>query len=218
MKIIGAFLVKDENSPDRYLNHCVQNALSLCDSVVCLDDNSTDGTPEALEAMDRVKVTLRGDSVPWWGTNETSARAELWNMAADAAGEDGWVLIMDADHEILGIDRETLRQLCTTKYFNSWSMVLWDCWDTPSRHRVDGYWIAWRSPRVWLAKAMPYKDFQPEWNQRGIHSGHLPVNFPVRSGVLPGLAGIRHWSYVREDHRLHKHAEYCKLGQAKPTG
>ena len=86
MKIIGAFLVKDENSPDRYLDRCIQNALSLCDSVVVLDDNSTDGTPEVLEAMDRVKVTLRDDSVPWWGTNETAPRAELWNLAADAAG------------------------------------------------------------------------------------------------------------------------------------
>ena len=75
-------LVRDEAAPDRYLERCIRNALELCDLVVILDDNSTDDTVWLARGMgERVIVHHErnmGQIGPFWGTDETSARAELW--------------------------------------------------------------------------------------------------------------------------------------------
>ena len=217
MKIIGALLARDEASPDRYLERSIRAALDLCDSVVVLDDGSTDETGKLAHDIDpkRVKVVAETDGAGFWGTDESTPRARLWELAVREAGDDGWILIFDADMQLLGISRDDLRSCCSTKVYNSWAMPLYDCWNDENLHRVDGYWIGWANPRVWLARAKPTPDFVPEWDDKAIHCGHLPHSYPIFAGVLPGLAAWRHFSYVKKEHRKAKYDQYLALVDKK---
>jgi hypothetical protein len=40
---------------------------------------------------------------------------------------------------------------------------------------------------------MPRDDFEPKWNDRGMHCGHLPLNMPTGRGVFfEENQGVRH--------------------------
>ena len=213
MKIIGAMLVRNEAGPDRYLAIALTRALQLCDRVIVLDDGSTDDSAALAASVDpeRVIVHERGSSEGWWGREETTARSELWELASREAGPDGWILVIDADMVLDGITSSDLHALCKSTVYNSWAMPLWDCWGSAMQHRIDGYWQAWCTPRVWLAKAQPTEDFIPEWSSKTIHSGHLPHSYPVRAGIIPGLVAWRHLAYIWKNHRIAKHAQYLDL-------
>lgn len=216
-KIIAALLARNEAGSDRYLERSVRAALDLCDSVVVLDDASTDQTRALAASVDpeRVIVHSRGGSGGWWGVAESSARSDLWNLAAEEAGPDGWILVVDADMVLREVSSADLHALCESTAFNCWAMPLWDCWDEPGLMRVDGYWQAHLNPRVWLAKAQPFKGFQPEWDTKGIHAGHLPVSYPICAGVMPGLTAWQHLAYVRAEHREAKIRQYLDISSEK---
>ena len=205
--IVASLLVRNEAGVDRYLRRVLENARSFCDKLVIVDDGSTDDTPAICAEFGTVE---RLDSDGWWGRDESVARALSWRLAAAAAGPDGWVFIFDADHLLEGITPPELERLVAGDTVNAWACPLWDAWDSESRHRVDGLWQAWRpeSARVWLAKAQPTSYFVPEWPEAGVHSGHLPANYPVRAGRMPYGAGIRHLGYVNKEHRRLKRDKY----------
>lgn len=200
VQIVGAVLARNEAASDRYLRTALANALSLCDRVLLLDDGSTDGTAELAE-QEGAEV-VRRDSAGFWGTDEATPRHQLWELARQRGD---WIYLFDADHELLGVSREELHQLCSASSVDAWACPLWDCWDSPSTHRVDGYWQAWRHPRAWLFKALP-----GEWPPRGIHSGHAPLR-PWRVGLCPPGVGVRHLGYVKPAHRAKKLAQYLAL-------
>lgn len=203
--ILGACLARNE--ADRYLAEVLHQAKEYCDEVVVLDDGSDDITAET--ARKSAAVFLREESGAWG--NESPARAELWQLAAERTREDGWIYIFDADHLLTGITPDTFRTLTHSDHHNAWAFPLYDCWDSPDQHRVDGYWQAWRTPRVWFAKAKPTPDFQPEWPARGIHCGHLPSNYPLQAGIAPAPAGILHLGYIKSSDREAKAQQYLAL-------
>lgn len=200
VQIVGALVARNEAAPDRYLSVSIHNALSLCDRVLVLDDGSTDDT--ARLATELGAEVVKRDSQGWWGGAESAARQQLWELASQRGD---WIYVFDADHELLGVSREELHKLCTADSVDAWACPLWDCWDSPDTHRVDGYWQAWRSPRAWLFRALP-----GQWPPRGIHSGHAP-NRAWRIGLAPPGMGIRHYSYVKKAHRAKKLAQYLAL-------
>lgn len=202
-KIVAAILARNE--ADRYLREVLTNVSLLCDDIVLVDDNSTDGTVEMAREFDAKVLAL--DSIDgWWGKAEAPARAMLWNAAVAEAGLDGWVYVADADHILAEVTRQDLHQLARASHVNAWAWPLWDCWDSPVQHRVDGYWVGWAYPRPWMAKAYPAPDFQPSWSRQGLHVGHFPSNYPFAYGVAPG--GIQHLGYVKAADRAAKAAKY----------
>jgi len=213
-KIVGALLVRNEAAPDRYLRRCLDNAAQFVDGIVVLDDGSTDDTAAVCERHSKVvAVERRGGVAGWWGDarGETPARVALWELACQHAGPDGWVVVYDADHELLGISPREFRALTGATVADCWACPLWDCWDSDDLQRVDGYWQAWWHPRAWLFRALP-----GPFPVRSIHVGHAP-SLPWTVGMMPNGAGIRHLGYVQRTHRLQKHANYLKLQLGKET-
>lgn len=210
-KCVGALLARNEAAPDRYLERVLKNAFQFCDDVVVLDDHSTDGTAGLCrDAGAIVHEREEGGDGGWWGVatanGESSARAALWNLAATAAGPNGWIYVFDADHELVGIRPADFRRLLAASNVDAWACPLYDCWDSDETHRVDGYWQAWRSPRVWLARAYAAAD----WPQRGIHVGHLPPR-EWHVGLMPPNAAIRHLGYIVAKQRVDKQRKYLHL-------
>jgi hypothetical protein len=206
--IVGAMLVRNEAAPDRYLRRVCEQLSRYCDKLVFVDDGSTDATASICAEFG--EVTSR-TSDGFWGTDETLPRSLLWELAVDVAGDDGWVLICDADQELTGITPDELRRLTESDGTVAWAWVLYDAWNSEIDHRVDKMWRAWENPRSWLFKAHPYPGFAPDWVDGGIHVGHAPINFPNLVGIVPPPAGWLHLSYVSADHRKRKAESYLSL-------
>jgi glycosyltransferase involved in cell wall biosynthesis len=209
-KLVTALLVRNEAAPDRYLRAVLQNAKQWSDTVLVLDDQSDDATPDICREEGAI-VMERGDPNHAWG-NEAPARQELWDIAVEAArvkSNDGWIIFCDAD-QILSADP---RPLCKTVELNAWCWPLLDLWDSETTHRTDGYWQASRTPRPWMVcpSRVP-EGWVAEWPERGIHCGHIPQNFPFKAATAPPQYFWAHMSYLKREHRVQKHAMY--LSQA----
>lgn len=204
MALITALLVRNEAGVDRYFTRVLATCQRFSDRILVLDDQSTDETADVARSFG-ADVRVRAPSVPHaWG-NEAPARQELWAWAdAVCTGPRDWVLVCDADMELHGDPRP----LCQSDELNSWGMVLFDAWST-TEYRSDAFWMGHRVPRVWLVapKRVP-EDWQARWPTRGLHCGHLPENFALRTGVAPADVYFVHWAYATPEQRQAKHAQY----------
>lgn len=210
-------VVRNEAAPDRYLKRVLTNAKQFCDELVVLDDASTDDTVAVCKAAGAT-VHERTVGGGWWGgasaaSGEASARETLWTLASAACGSTGWVLVVDADMELVGLTPRDFRRLLTASNVNAFAWPLWDVWDSEDKMRVDSWWKAHLLPRVWLARAHPLDGYTPMWhtNGRTIHSGHLPPNYPLRVGLAPQGVAWRHLSYLNPAHRKQKARKYLAL-------
>lgn len=206
--IVAALLLRNEAGPDRYLRRVLDNVKTLCDDIVVVDDHSEDDTTRICREYGAT-VSQLTDNSAWWGTDETSARAHLWTLAAKVAGPDGWVYCADGDHILEGVTREDMHTLAAAEHVNGWAWPLMDMW-SEDHFRIDGYWQAWRSPRVWMVKVPP-AGWQPAWTTRDIHAGHFPHNLEIHAAVAPGF--IRHMGYARPEHREAKARKYLALAK-----
>jgi glycosyltransferase involved in cell wall biosynthesis len=194
-KLVTALLVRNE--ADKYLERVLTRCANFSDKVLVLDDNSTDGS-------DRIAWRLGCEVRRWtgetmWGT-ESPARAALWDWGAQEAG-DGWLLVCDADMLLHGDPRP----LTYTRQYNSWALCLYDMWGE-NVYRCDTYWQGHLHPRPWLFKPSAMGSEAPIWPERGIHTGHAPLNFPYQLGILDN----RDYFYIHRayDTPALRHAKY----------
>ena len=139
--IVGALLVRDEAADDRYLQRVLRHQSAYCDTIVTVDDGSTDATPDLCAAYGPVHRYEAEGGRGWWGVasaTESSARAVLWQHACAVAGEGNWLLVFDADMELVGVTPDELRALTTlATTVNAFALPVYDCWNSETRMRVD---------------------------------------------------------------------------------
>ena len=200
MRLVLAMIARNEGGEDRYLNRVLTTMRPWVDEVCFLDDGSTDDTV-AIAQNHGCQIRHR-DAEPMWG-NESAARQELWEWAAEVAG-DGWVLFGDADMELTADPRPLTESL----YLNTWCFRLYDMW-SDHQYRTDGMWKGHTAARPWMVRpnAVP-EGWEARWNPRGLHCGHLPENWPMASGEAPREMAWLHWSYATPDHRQKKYDQY----------
>lgn len=204
MRLVVATLARQEAGPDRCFARVLRRASEFADAILVLDDNSTDGTAQI--ARDHGAIVKRRElATPAWG-NEAAARQELWDFALEHCPDaDSWVLINDADQELVG----DVRSLCLTREVNCWSFVLYDLW-SQTEYREDQFWRGHLTPRPWLfAPRRVPQGWTPEWSGRGIHPGHFPPNLPLVPGLAPPDAFYwLHYAYATQEARERKLAQY----------
>lgn len=201
-KLVTAVLAKDE--ADRYLKPVIEHCLTFSDTVLVLDDGSTDNTIDLAVSLGAVVRTRAIGALTAWG-NESPARAELWDWAAAEAG-DGWVLINDADMILKG----DVRGLTKSWDVNSWAFPLLDLWTPDGKYyRQDGFWQGHLNARPWLfAPSRVPEGWRPEWPTRGVHCGHAPSNYPLVCGIAPTDVVWHHWAYASPADRVRKAQRY----------
>lgn len=199
MRCIAAVLARNE--ADRYLKPVIESLQHVCDDILLLDDNSTDDTGRVAAEMG--VIVHRRTGAPMWG-QESSARAELWELGSELAG-DGWLLIADAD-QILVAPQTDWQVMLRSWNVDSWAFPLFDCWDTPNQYRADGYWRGYQLARPWLFR--PSATPNPVWNSRGIHTGHAPMNALGAPGIAPKSVYWKHLGWMKAEDRQEKLARY----------
>jgi glycosyltransferase involved in cell wall biosynthesis len=207
-RLVTALLVKDE--ADKYLERVLRRCLEFSHEVIVLDDGSADDSPNI--ARNLGCTVYERTQTGMWG-NEAPARAELWDLGSQHAG-DGWLLICDADMILHGDPRPlTYSTAC-----NAWAWCLYDLWDAESTYRGDGYWQGHLHPRPWMFRPSTLKE-PPIWPRRGLHTGHAPQNFPYVVTPLTVESGVYwlHLSYLTKIQRSAKLSAYeSQAGQLTP--
>ena len=104
--------------------------------------------------------------------------------------------------------------LTWSESLNTWAWPLYDQW-SETQYRADPpFWQGHRHPRPWLV--CPWRvppGWRPEWNTRGLHTGHLPVNWPMWDGVAPTDYYWIHRAYCTMEHRTQKSRQYLDKGE-----
>lgn len=205
-RLFSALMTRDEAGPSRFLRQVLRRCQSFSDAILVLDDGSTDDTVQVCEEHG-AKVTRRASPTPAWG-HESTARQELWELgAAVCQAEDDWILICDADQELMGDPRPLLN----TSQVNCWGFTLYDLW-SETEYREDQFWRGHLMSRPWMfaPKRVP-QGWVPFWGDAGVHPGHAPLNFPMLMGVAPPSIHWRHYAYSTPELRQQKHAAYAAV-------
>ncbi len=152
------------------LDGWLESVARFADSVIALDDGSTDDTAERLGAHPLVRRLLRNPERPTYeGWDDAANRQRL----LDAAIEDGadWVVYLDADERIDADDAQALRAFVDAD-------ALPGCAYGFLLHRE------WGSDRVAMPPSWVYRMFAPEPGQRlGGESLHFN---PIPDSISPG--------------------------------
>jgi glycosyltransferase involved in cell wall biosynthesis len=148
MKLIASMPARNELG--RYLRQTVTHALTYCDEVCVLDDGSTDGSREWLEAQDRVSVRTLDN--PGWARedgDEHVTRQALFEHTME--GEPTHVLCIDADEFVPGgIWLNAL--LAGNPDVPVWTLRVVELWRSdPPAIRVDGGWRPRAAPILYQA-------------------------------------------------------------------
>lgn len=203
MNLTLASMVKDELG--RFLRPVFHIWQEFSDEIVILDDASTDGSKEFLASSGaHVFDANLQDSA--WG-KETPARKKLFDLAWAHTRVGDYILFLDADM----IPSKNPRLLMDSKA-DGILFRLYDLWDEHLRYRSDHFWRGHLTPRLWMVRKKPGRLEDFEWGTRGIHSGHLPVNFACDSyAYAPKDFSFLHYAYSHEDLRQEKYVSYASV-------
>ena len=190
------------NEADRYLRSALSAWMHIADVIVAYDDGSTDETRSLLDSAGA--IVMDGGDLQAWG-NEWHARSALWEIACETQAD--WLLFLDADMVPACNPRDLECRAVDSIAFSLYD--LWS-WQQPLMYRLDTYWRAHDNPRVWMVRrplSPPEGGWQ--WNARGLHCGHLPLNLPLRRTlVAPDEYSLLHYGYADTIDRMAKQQQY----------
>jgi len=160
----------------RYLPGFVANVAPQVDGIVALDDGSSDGSAEFLEAHPAVLGVLRVPSTrPRWDEPAN------WRRLVEAAREHRpeWIVAIDADERLeRDFRRRAARVIRRGRLlgFEAYAVRLRELWGDRDHYRCDGLWAKKRPPRLFRARHDHAFDARP------VH----PVRVPLQSQRLGG--------------------------------
>lgn len=170
----------------------------FADSVIALDDGSTDGTAEILERSDLVEAVLRNPPREGYaGWDDARNRARVLDEAL-ARGAD-WVLWLDADERIDAEDGAALRSFVQREAVSgmAYGFRVFRMIGGLDRYDEAGLWV--------------YRLFAPEPGQelprRRLHLVPVPTSIP-RADYRRTTLRIQHLANVTSARRLQRLAKY----------
>ena len=202
MNLTIASMIKDEMG--RFLPKILGIWNDFSDNIIILDDSSSDGSREECKSAGAMVVDAPNKQHPAWG-EEYPKRKVLFDTAWGETCEGSYILFLDADM----IPARNPRMLMDGGS-DAIKFSLYDLWN-PRQFRSDTFWQGHNYPRIWMIKRTP-EEGPWEWNERGIHCGHIPQNLPFHSMMsAPRDFSLLHYAYVSEKLRRYKHMQYMSV-------
>jgi len=175
----------------------------FADSVVALDDGSTDGTRQLLRANPLVKVVLENPVRPnYVGWDDAANRNRLLEAAAQL--EPTWIMSLDADERIPPDDAAALRAFVETEAIPglAYGFKVYRMWRDETQFDRSG---------LWVYRLFAFRPGQRFPDQR-LHFAPIPTDIPRERRVRATIR-IQHLAGATEERR---HARFEKYRQSDP--
>lgn len=180
----------------------VANVAPQVDGIVALDDGSTDGSAEFLEARPEVLQVLRiPPDRPRWdevGNYRLLVAAALRHRAQ-------WLLSLDADERV---ERE-FRKRCERVIrrgrwlgYSAYAVHLRELWDSTAQYRVDGVWASKTPARLFRARE------NHEFDTRPLHATKSPLQSRVAGSYPLADLNVYHLGMLHGEDRLARQRRY----------
>jgi glycosyltransferase involved in cell wall biosynthesis len=190
------------NEENRYLKRALDSLDKFVDSMLIIDDASTDRTPDICESYSKAKVIRLKEH---GFDNEWKLRQFCWEEALKENPD--WILVVDADEIFEDKTADKIKYLISDPNIEAWSFRLYDFWGSEEYYRSDDMWCAHNASHTFLVKNKPV-DF--EWTKTPVHCGRIPVS-TYRTHVL-GWSDLRikHYGWANVSEHKAKFERYMK--------
>lgn len=203
VRLIALLVFRDEM---RWLPGWFENVPPHVDGVVALDDGSSDGSTEFVEAQASV---VRFEQRP--------RRAErVWHEGENRRGilevamafHPCWFIVVDADERLeehFGERAVAEIRRARKEQITAYSVILRDVWDRPDAYRVDGSWGDKRVARLFASR----RGLLTEGRE---HHVIWPSDDSRRNGQFPRADLILyHLRMLHRADREARHARWCSI-------
>lgn len=183
----------------------VANAGPQVDGIVALDDGSTDGSAEFLEACPEVLQVLRvSPDRPQWdevGNYRTLVAAGLRHRAQ-------WLLSLDADERLEREFRARCERVIRRGRFlryTAYAVHMLELWDSTGEYRVDGIWGSKTPARLFKARE------NHEFDTRTLHATKAPLQACIRGEFPVADLNVYHLGMLHRANREARRRRYEAL-------
>ena len=199
IRLLGLLAVRDDL---RYLPGYVASVGAQTDGIIALDDGSSDGSAEFLEACEEVIELIR---IP----RDRPAWDEVGNYLrlVDAGLRHGadWLVSLDADERVERDFRTRLEWVIARGRLvglSSYQVKLRELWNSPEHYRSDGIWGEKIRARIFRARSGASFDDRP------LHGLKVPLEeFRVRRYPVADLE-VYHLRMLRPEDRRARRERY----------
>jgi glycosyltransferase involved in cell wall biosynthesis len=201
VRLLALLAARDEM---HYLPGYIANVGAQVDGIVALDDGSSDGTAEFLEAQKEVLevVHMPRDRAFW---DEVGNYRILVEKALRHEPE--WLVSLDADERIEFRFRERAERVIARGRLlglSAYAVRMRSLWDSPHQHRVDGLWAKF-VPRLFKARSDHRFDVRP------LHSVKVPLQARQPWGFPLADLEVYHLRTIHREDRAARRRRYETL-------
>ncbi len=198
-KIVAMYRLKNV---ERWIEKSLDAASSICDSIVVIDNGSTDNTVKICKSFPKVVEVRNQHSLPF---DDTRDKNTLLQMALER--DPDYVLTLDGD-EILQVDAkdlffEELTILYPEKAIFEFEFLY--MWDKPDQYRYDGsYSMEWFKRLMKISPQPADLEFEPTSYDGNAHCPHVPQKAFGSNNSIRSRMKIFHYGYFDEELRQTK--------------
>ena len=215
MNLVASLIVKNELG--RYLQANIGHLREFCDTIVVVDDGSTDRTGEWLDdhADDQIKVHHIDPEDGFFAGHEGRRRNQLLKHTLNELPD--FVLCIDGDEFIA--DGAMLREFCETTPHLVGSLVMEEVWKAANgglELRMDGGWRPHAIPCLWSGKLSGRRGRALRIPDRALACGREPEEVRRLAGrAKPTGTTIMHFGWTCETCRQERYDRYVTADGGK---
>jgi glycosyltransferase involved in cell wall biosynthesis len=196
MKLFGMLRVKNEA---RWIERVLES-IGLCDTIIVLDDHSTDGTPEICEACEAVVYRSEFDGIHE-ARDKDFLLQKVWEHGAQVGD---YCLMIDGDEALHDDDWPAIEQAMKI----SWpccSLHIVYLWDREDQVRVDRWYREFRRPSLFrlTSRSLTFRRTSFGGN---FHCSSAPAQ--LLNSITPIGARLLHFGYLYREDRVRKYEFY----------
>jgi len=200
--ITAMLAIKNE---EKYIGLVLSQLSEYVDSVVILDDASTDKTVEIVKKFPKVKNLYRNP--PGLERHEGRDRNRLFQLARETEAQ--WLITLDGDEIFEPRIKKYLPLLCIDENTDAYFFKIYNFWRSEKFFRIDGVW-----DQQFRCKLFRNRESYNCFENNKLHVSTIPLNLPPKKSKFSDIR-IKHYGYADFSDTLKKYAFYEREDKEK---